>query len=424
VENLSVDGGLVREYLDRLYEVGRLPGGGVWRPVYSPAWNEARTLVRGWLVDAGLAVKEDAVGNLFGRLEGQSTGPAVLVGSHIDSVYAGGKYDGPLGVVGAIAAVRALKAQRPRPARPVEVFVSCEEEDSRFICDFWGSRAILGTIRVGEAEALRDADGVVLADAMREYGLDPSRVGEAKRTDVAAFLELHIEQGPVLDAEGISLGVVEAISGLNRTRVRVQGKADHAGTTPLSLRADALVAASAMVLAVRQLAEEFGEPARATVGALNVRPNQPNIVAGEVELIVDSRHPDRALQQQLVQAVGSRCHEIGAERGVAVETEVLVDQTPTPMNPSLVARIEQAIQRRGWSYRRLVSGAGHDSQILGRQIPTAMIFVPSRAGRSHSPAEFTPDEQVLPGVQTLADVLGELAEGGKRCHGGPLNAES
>jgi allantoate deiminase len=410
VENLSVDGALVHEYLDRLYEVGRLPGGGVWRPVYSPAWNEARTLVRGWLAEAGLAVREDVVGNLFGRLEGRLAGPAVLVGSHIDSVYAGGKFDGPLGVVGAIAAVRALKAQQPRPARPVEVFVSCEEEDSRFICDFWGSRAILGTIHLGEAEALRDADGVVMADAMREYGLDPIRVGEAKRTDVAAFLELHIEQGPVLDAEGISLGVVEAISGLNRTRVRVQGRADHAGTTPLSLRSDALVAASAMVLAVRQLAEEFGEPARATVGSLNVRPNQPNIVAGEVELIVDSRHPDRALQQQLVQAASRRCQEIGAALGVAVETEVLVDQTPTPMNPALVARIEQAIQRRGWSYRRFVSGAGHDSQILGRQIPTAMIFVPSRSGRSHSPAEFTPDEQVLPGVQTLADVLAALAD--------------
>ena len=410
MEAITIDTDLVATYLDRLYSIGQLPEGGVWRPVYSPAWREAQRVVRGWLEEAGLTVREDAVGNLFGRLEGAGDEPVILVGSHLDTVYAGGKFDGALGVVGAIAAVSALQKKGQRPKRPVEVFVSCEEEDSRFVCDFWGSRAILGQIDASEATRYRDAEGVVLADAMRECGLDPRRIGEASRSDVAAFLELHIEQGPVLDREGIALGVVEAISGLNRTTVRVEGKADHAGTTPMAMRGDALVAAAEMILAIRGVAEEHGEPARATVGRLTVHPNQPNIVAGAVEFIVDSRHPDRGAQQALLEDVNQRCRDVGVARGVSVQTHVLVDQPPTPMHRPLVGIVERAIRRHGWSYRRMVSGAGHDSQILGRQVPTAMIFVPSRDGRSHSPAEFTPLEHIIPGVQVLADAVEELGQ--------------
>jgi allantoate deiminase len=408
IDSPTIDSDLVAAYLDRLYEIGRLPTGGVWRPVYSAAWDEARQTIRGWLTDAGLSVREDAVGNLFGRLDGAEPGPVILVGSHIDSVYAGGKFDGPLGIVGAITAVRALAAG-DRPRRTVEIFISCEEEDSRFICDFWGSRAILGQIRPDEASTCRDRDGIAIGDAMREYGLDPDRIPEAARSDVAAFLELHIEQGPVLDREGIALGIVEAISGLNRTLVRVHGRADHAGTTPMAMRADAIVAGAAMIRAIRDLADELGEPARATVGTLSVEPNQPNIVAGEVEFIVDSRHPDRGSQQRLLAEVIRCCTALGDPNGVMVETTVLVDQSPTPMDAGLLDTIESCIRRRGASCRRLVSGAGHDSQILGRQIPTAMIFVPSRDGRSHSPAEYTAHPQVEAGVQTLADVLDEVS---------------
>jgi allantoate deiminase len=405
----TIEPDLVGAYLDRLYEIGRLPGGGIWRGVYGPAWDEARRVVGGWLSDAGLAVREDAVGNLFGRMGGEQASPVVLVGSHIDSVYAGGKFDGPLGVVGAIAAIRSLGRRHPRPRRTVEVFVSAEEEDSRFVCDFWGSRALLGTIGPGEADNCRDAEGILLADAMRAVGLDPARVAEARRDDLAAFLELHIEQGPVLDREGIDLGVVEAISGLNRTLVRVHGNADHAGTTPMAMRKDALLAAAEMISAARSVALDVGEPARVTVGSLTARPNQPNIVAGEVELIVDSRHPERARQTRLVEAIRDACDRVGRRAGMPVETTVLVDQPPTAMSPDLIGVVEAAIARRGWTYRRMVSGAGHDSQILGRRVPTAMIFVPSRAGRSHSPAEFTPHERLLPGVQVLADALEEVA---------------
>lgn len=318
VDNLTIESDLVLRYLDRLYEIGRLPEGGVWRGVYSPAWDEARATVRSWLEDAGLAVRTDAVGNLFGRLEGAQAFPVLLVGSHIDTVYGGGKLDGALGVVGAINAVRALKQRDPRPARSVEVFVSAEEEDSRFVCDFWGSRALLGTIQSGEAERYRDADGMTLAEAMLEVGLDPTRIPEAKRDDLGAFLELHIEQGPTLDREGLDLGVVEAISGLNRMLVRVQGQADHAGTTPLAMRHDALLAAAEMIGSVRAIAQEMGEPARATVGALTTRPNQPNIVAAAVDFIVDSRHPERSRQLQLVDLVRDRCRAIGAAHGVGV----------------------------------------------------------------------------------------------------------
>jgi allantoate deiminase len=331
-----------------------------------------------------------------------------MVGSHVDSVYAGGKFDGPLGVIGAIAAVRALRESGHRPAQPIDVFVSCEEEDSRFICDFWGSRALLGTIKPDEAATIRDADGVAIGDAMRAFGLEPERIPEAARADLAAFLELHIEQGPVLDREGIDLGIVEAISGLNRTRVRVRGRADHAGTTPMGMRLDALAAAAEMVLAARRAADAMGEPARATVGNLTTRPNQPNIVAGEVDLIVDSRHPDREAQLRLLREIHASCAEIARSSGVTADLDLLVDQPPTPMDSGIVAAIEAAVRRGGWRHRRMVSGAGHDSQILGRRVPTAMIFVPSRDGRSHSPAEFTPMEQLLPGIQVLADTLRDL----------------
>jgi allantoate deiminase len=408
----AIEPDLVAAYLDRLDEIGRLPTGGVWRGAYSPAWDEARQVVRGWLDEAGLAVREDAAGNLFGRLEGMTATPVVLFGSHIDSVYAGGKFDGPLGVVGAIAAVRALKASHPRPARTVEVFVGAEEENSRFICNFWGARAVTGQIAAGEADRYRDVDGILLADAMRSVGLAPDRIAEAGRDDIAAFLELHIEQGPVLDREGLALGVVEAISGVTRTRVRVAGRADHAGSTPMAMRADALLAAAEMIVAIRALALEFGEPARTTVGALTVRPNQPVIIAEGADFIVDCRHPDRPTQERLVAAVAERCRSIGARHGVGVETEPVVDQPPTAMAPDLIALLERLIQQRGWSYRRLTSGPGHDSMILGRRFPTVMLFVPSRDGRSHSPAEFTPFEQLLPGVQILADAVSALTTTG------------
>jgi allantoate deiminase len=408
VQHVPIDAALIEKYLDRMYEIGRLPGGGVWRPVYSAAWDEARREVRGWLAAAGLAVREDTVGNVFGRLDGRVPGPVLMVGSHVDSVYAGGKFDGPLGVIGAIAAVRALRESGHRPAAPIDVFVSCEEEDSRFICDFWGSRAILGTIKPDEAATIQDADGVAIGDAMRDFGLDPERIPEAARSDLAAFLELHIEQGPVLDREQINLGIVEAISGLNRTRVRLRGRADHAGTTPMTMRQDALAAAAEIVLAARRVANTMGEPARATIGNLTTRPNQPNIVAGEVDLIVDSRHPDREAQLRLLREIHELCTAIAQSSGVAIELDLLVDQPPTPMDPKILSEVEAAMQRGGWSYRRMVSGAGHDSQILGRRVPTAMIFVPSRDGRSHSPAEFTPLEQLLPGIQVLADTLRDL----------------
>ncbi|MCC6627857.1 MAG: Zn-dependent hydrolase [Chloroflexi bacterium] len=406
---LTIEPDLVASYLEQLDQIGRLPGGGVWRGAYSAAWDEARQVVRGWLSEAGLSVREDAAGNLFGRLDGAVSGPVILAGSHIDSVYAGGKFDGPLGVVGAIAAVRALRSRYPRPARPVEVFVSAEEENSRFICNFWGARAVAGGIAPDEPDRYHDADGIALADAMRGVGLDPNRITDARRDDIAAFLELHIEQGPVLDTAGIALGVVEAVSGVTRTRLRVTGRADHAGSTPMAMRADALLAAAEMVQMVRALALETGEPARATVGRLTVQPNQPVIIAGEAELIVDCRHPNRTGQERMVAAVHERCGAIAASHSLALATEVIVDQPPSPMDPELVARLEGVIARRGWSQRRLISGPGHDAMILARRFPTVMLFVPSRDGRSHSPAEFTPFEQLIPGVQALADTIEALA---------------
>jgi allantoate deiminase len=333
----------------------------------------------------------------------------VLVGSHIDSVYAGGKYDGPLGIVAAIAAVRALIAVRPRPARPVEVFVSCEEEDSRFISNFWGSRALTGEIEPGEAETIRDSDGIRLADAMRAYGLDPAAIPTATRQDIGAVLELHIEQGPVLEQTGDAIGIVEAVCGLCRLLVMLRGRSNHAATTPMTRRADALLGAAEIVTGLRRLVEVLGEPARATIGRLQVQPNQPVIIAESVELIIDTRHPDRRQQLALIEAAQQLCTDIGQRHGLTVTTRRLVEQPPSPMAPALIERLERLARRGGWRYRRMVSGAGHDSMILAHRFPTVMLFVPSRGGISHQPAEFTAHEQLMPGVQLLAEAVAELA---------------
>lgn len=411
---ITVDDKLVARYLDQLDQVGRLPEGGVWRGSYSPAWQEARECVRGWLIEAGLTVREDAVGNLFGRLEGRHAGPVIMLGSHIDSVYAGGKFDGPLGVIGAIAAVRALRAVEPRPAHPVEVFVSAEEEDSRFISNFWGSRALTGQIDPAEADQIRDQDGILLGDAMRDLGLEPSRIPTAARDDIAAMLELHIEQGPILDETGDQLGIVEAICGLCRLAVSVRGRSNHAATTPMAMRQDALLVAAEIVVGLRRLVSELGEPARGTVGRLEVQPNQPVIIAERVDFIIDTRHPDRTRQLELIEGARRLCQTTAANHGLAIETRVLVEQAPTIMDAGLVALLEELATQRGWRHRRMISGAGHDSQILGRRFPTVMIFVPSRGGLSHAPAEFTPHDQLMPGVQLLADALARLARGSRQ----------
>jgi allantoate deiminase len=405
--NVQIEPAEMQRLVEGLGQYGEQPGGGIIRPVYSPAWKAAQTQLGQWFAEAGLQVREDAVGNLFGRLEGESA-RTVLTGSHIDTVLLGGRYDGALGVLSALAAVSALKQQAGRPRRSLEVVALCEEEDSRFHANFWGTRGMLGLIRASELDALLDEDGTSIGRAMRQVGLPPEQYHEAVRTDLDAFVELHIEQGRILYDEHVPLGVVETITGLYRYLTTVEGRTDHAGTTPMDLRRDAVQAAARMAVALAELVEQEGRPAVVTSGKWDVQPGAWNIVPGLASFSVDLRHPDEPTKQRLAAALRQASDRIAAERGVAVRYELASDVLPMAMHSEIKQVLCDAADAHGLAYKRMVSGAGHDSQVMATQVPTGMLFVPSVDGRSHSPAEYTTPEDAARGAAVVATALHQL----------------
>ncbi len=406
---IRIDDPLLLTRLDELYAVGAEPTGGCSRPLYSPAWAEACDLVARWMGEAGLSVRRDAVGNLWGRLDGTAGGKSVVTGSHIDTVRRGGKLDGALGIVAGLGAIRALVAGHGKPQRPLELLVVCEEEGSRFATAFWGSRAIAGRVAAREAEIVTDADGVPLARAMRERGLDPAKIPEAARADLDTFVELHIEQGAVLEASGVGLGVVTAIASAAQFEVTVIGRPDHAGTTPMDLRRDALVGAAALVQAIEELAAAMGRPAVATVGKLWVEPSQANVVPGAVTLVADLRHADAALRAKLEDGVRAACHALALRRNLAVQIRRLHERPAVPMDGQVREVLGRAARAAGVEPAWLVSGAGHDAQILGACCRVGMLFVPSVGGRSHCPEEATAPAHLVLGTRVLAGALHALA---------------
>jgi allantoate deiminase len=407
--SLPIDPTKLHARIDELGSIGVHPDGGLFRGVYDGGWVAAMALLRRWLDEAGLQTRFDAVGNLWGRAEGSDDGAAVVTGSHVDTVRQGGKYDGALGVHMAIAAVQALLDVAGRPRRPLEVLVTCEEEGSRFSASFWGARGIVGRIGSGEPERAVDPNGLTIGEAMRQRGFDPARIADAERHDIAAFVEAHIEQGAILEREGYPLGVVSTITGQRWMHVTVTGVQNHAGTTPMDLRHDALAGAAAMIERVIGAAARMGRPAVATVGRIQAFPGGTNIIPGRCEFTIDTRHADPALRQQLLAEIEGILSQVAAERELEVQVDVIADHDPVPMNAEIRAEIVASIEQLGERYLLMPSGAGHDSEILAPRFPTAMLFVPSRDGKSHTPEEYTPVEQVVPGVLALAGTLHRLA---------------
>lgn len=406
---MRIDETLLTKYLDELAACGAEPGGGCYRPLYGAAWALAGDKVLHWMRDAGLTVRRDAVGNLWGRLEGTDGGKAVVTGSHLDTVRRGGRLDGTLGIVAGLVAVRALAEAHGRPQRPLEVLVTCEEEGSRFATNFWGARAVVGDATAAEAEAITDADGVSLAQAMREQGLDPATIPAAARDDLDAFVELHIEQGAVLETARVPLGVVTVIAGGAHLEVEVRGRPDHAGTTPMDLRRDALVGAAVMVQAIESVAAAMGRPAVATVGRLRVEPSQINVVPGLAAFTVDLRHADAGARRALEERIRSLCATVASERGLGIEVRVLHERPPVPMDGAVRSLLRRAAADAGVEALDVVSGAGHDAQILARRCRVGMLFVPSIGGRSHCPEEATETAHLVLGTRVLARALHRLA---------------
>ena len=399
---MRIDAALLERRLDELYAIGAEPEGGAYRPLYGSAWATAVERVERWLTDAGLEVRRDAVGNVWGRVVGTHKGTSIVTGSHIDTVRRGGRLDGALGIVAGLTAVEALVKEKGKPRRTLEVLAICEEEGSRFATNFWGSRAITGVIETVDPD---------IAAAMRERGLDPSlsRIASAARDDIDTFVELHIEQGAVLESSGAQLAVVSAIVGTAHLEVAVSGRPDHAGTTPMDLRRDALAGAAAMIQAVESIARSLGKPTVATVGRIRAEPDQINVIPGRVVFTVDLRHSDLAARRALEERIRSLCGTIASERSLGLEIRVLQERPPVPMHREVRALLARAAQESGIDATEMVSGAGHDAQILAARCRVGMLFVPSIGGRSHCPEEATDPAHLALGTTVLARALELMA---------------
>ncbi len=395
--------------LDELAEIGVDPSGGMTRLALTPEDARARAVVRRQMLALGMTVTHDDVGNLVGRLAGTDPDAApVMTGSHLDSVPRGGRYDGPLGVVGGLEAVRALLEAGLSRKRPIEVVVFTGEEGSRFGRGTIGSAAMSGDVPVAEIHALRDLAGVSFRDALATYGDDgPGRPARLPRGAVAAFVELHIEQGGVLENGGLDIGAVTAVNGLIQHVIGLRGDANHAGATPMELRHDALAGAAEIVLAVERLAREIG--CVATAGRLEVVPGAFNIIPGAATLGVDARASSPAQLDAFDRGLRGVVDEVAARRGLGAETAMRQRVEPGPLDERVISAVERGAAAEGLRVRRMPSGAIHDALHMAGFCPSGMIFVPSRGGKSHCPEELSGIEEMRRGVAVLAHVLQELA---------------
>ncbi len=397
---------------DHCEALGKLSGmeGGLTRVFLSPQQRDANALVLGWMRDAGMSASLDAIGNCVGRYEAEVPGmPCLMLGSHLDTVRDAGKYDGMLGVVSAIECVAALHASGTRLPFAIEVVGFGDEEGVRYGSTLLGSRAVAGAF---DAKLLdkRDADGIAMRDALAAFGLDPSRIPAIARASgaVLAYAELHIEQGPVLEARGLPVGVVTAINGGNRFAVEIAGTAGHAGTVPMSLRRDALAAAAECVLAVERIAVSMPDVV-GTVGRIDARPGAMNVIPGKVSFSIDVRAPTDAKRHAAAGAMRAELDAIALRRGVALSVSPLWEAKTAPCDDAMQRRIASAIAAEGVEVLHLPSGAGHDGMAIVDIAPIGMLFVRCKGGVSHNPAESVTRDDVAVGLRVLARFIAEFA---------------
>jgi N-carbamoyl-L-amino-acid hydrolase len=404
---MKIDRARLEGTIEELGRIGATERGGLTRLALSDEDRRGRDLMVAWMRQAGLQVTVDQMGNIFGERAGEPGQLPVMMGSHVDSVPTGGKYDGQLGVLCALEVVRTLDDRRVRTRHPVTLVIFTNEEGARFQPAMIASGVMAGKIALEDAYNARDKDGHRLVDELERIGYLGSE--PCLPRPLRAYLELHIEQGPQLEEAGLSVGVVEGIVAIAWSRLTIHGVQDHAGPTPMRIRHDALVAAADVVAGVRAIARELGGDLVTTVGSLTVAPNIVNAIPGRVTLSIDMRDPsdvtlDRA-RSRLDRLVAEACRR----EGVAYELEHYWRVPYTPFDPGVVAAVERAARAAGAPHRRIMSGAGHDAQYMAALGPAGMVFVPSRDGRSHCEEEFTPMDDIEHGANTLLGAALELA---------------
>ncbi|MCL2163333.1 MAG: allantoate deiminase [Oscillospiraceae bacterium] len=396
--------------LDTIAEKAIDPAGGVTRLLYTKEWSDTQRELKQLMESAGLETYFDDIGNLFGRLSGSKwKNETLLTGSHVDSVRNGGKYDGIYGIIAGLFAIRHLKEKYGAPLRNIELVSFAEEEGSRFPFAFWGSKNFLGLAKKENVAALQDSGGCCFIDAMEKAGFGFQENNVELRPDVKCFFEVHIEQGGILERELKDIGIVNGIVGQQRFDIDLKNIANHAGTTPMAYRQDTLYAASKMISTIIDRAKEYGDPLVATVGFIEAKPNSCNVIPGNTRFSLDIRHTDNNFLNEFSDESAEKMRKIARECGVEIEIHMWMDVAPVPMNTELVHRLEDACRNLNYSYKIMHSGAGHDAQIIAPYIPSAMLFVPSKNGVSHSPQEFTEPKCLEMGVHVLSDVLYQLA---------------
>jgi len=405
VQSLRSDADWLQWSIAELAKVGAQDDGSVCRRGFTKADGEGRQLVAQWMEEAGLSIRIDPAGNLIGRWDGEEPGlPALVTGSHIDTVPTGGHFDGALGVLAGLDVVRTLKATGHRLRHPLEVIAFADEESTMVGC-----KGMTGTASADPADYTTSNGDPIAVNLERIGGHWPS-LASARRDDtaIAAFLELHVEQGSVLESRGDAIGVVDGVVGQRRFSIRITGQANHAGTTPMDLRQDALVTAADVVLAIEALAIRHPGDRVATVGRLQVWPNAANVVPGSVEMTVDLRDLSPQVLEELVDGLMQDLETIGERRQCSIAIEPQFEVAPTPADALVIEAIAASAADLGLTFSHLPSRASHDAQELGRRWPMGMIFVPSRGGLSHSAAEFTSAEQCRSGTAVLLEALRRL----------------
>ncbi|PZE20315.1 M20 family metallo-hydrolase [Paenibacillus xerothermodurans] len=408
-----INHGRLEERIQSLGMIGATPEGGVARLSLSKEDREAQMLVSAWMQKAGMEVRVDPAGNLIGRIEGtRREAQPVVIGSHIDSVVNGGKYDGVIGVIGGIEVVQHLHEEGIKPLRPIEVIAFCEEEGSRFQSGLFGSRAMVGAINEQDFE-LVDQQGMTRREALIQFGLDPKKIKEEvvrRQGAIQAYLEMHIEQGPVLELLQAPIGIVNGIAGPAWVEVTVQGKAGHAGTLPMNMRQDALLGAAQIALLVEDICHAYQDaPVVGTVGHMEVLPGGANTVPGRVVFSVDVRDIDKGRRDEVMRQVKTGAQQICEQRGLGFSWNERLNLDPVECSPSIIDVMKEQSLKMKLQCPLLISGAGHDAQLMAVITEMGMIFVRCKDGVSHNPAEYADIADIALGTELLSRVALHLA---------------